>query len=297
VQGAWWRHPRGPGSGIKEILNHPVVHVSLNDAKAYCKWAGKRLPTETEWEYAARGKHVGASAPMRLYPWGDEVPSNDTEWRLNVWQGDFPRSDAGLDGHAGTSPVDAFGAHGAGVYGMLGNVWEWTSTLFSKSSQQQVLRGGSYLDSADGSFNHKVTASTRMGNTGDSSADNMGFRCAKTVPGGPDRKPRGYAYDQHKKKRPPPGVGDPLKDGGKSAEELVQAIAAEKGAEGLQEWMDRQGMGTDVMTAADAMKKREKAKEVREKVFEEMVREEVEANSFDDVTDEQVRRELAKEEL
>mmetsp|Transcript_57480 Transcript_57480/g.153043 ORF Transcript_57480/g.153043 Transcript_57480/m.153043 type:complete len:99 (+) Transcript_57480:1-297(+) len=97
--------------------------------------------------------------------------------------------------------------------------------------------------------------------------------------------------------RPPPGVGDPLKDGGKSAEELVQAIAAEKGAEGLQEWMDRQGMGTDVMTAADAMKKREKAKEVREKVFEEMVREEVEANSFDDVTDEQVRRELAKEEL
>ena len=148
-----------------------------------------------------------------------------------------------------------------------------------------MLRGGSYLDSADGAFNHRVTASTRMGNTGDSSADNMGFRCALTVPGGPDRKPRGYIYDQHKKKRPPPGVGDPLKDGGKAAEELVQAIAAEKGAAGLQDWMDRQGMGTDVMMAGDAMKKREKAKAEREKAFEEAVRDEIAANSFDDVSD------------
>mmetsp|Transcript_53759 Transcript_53759/g.120596 ORF Transcript_53759/g.120596 Transcript_53759/m.120596 type:complete len:396 (-) Transcript_53759:105-1292(-) len=297
VQGAYWRQPFGPGSGVKSRLNYPAVHISYNDAKVYCKWAQKRLPTETEWEYAARGKYASATEPMRLYPWGNEVPTNESEWKLNLWQGDFPRTDAGLDGHVGLAPADAFAPHGAGLYNMLGNVWEWTATLFSKSSQQQVLRGGSYLDSADGAFNHRVILSTRMGNTGDSSADNMGFRCAKTVPGGPKHKPQGYVYDQHKKKRPPPGVGDPLKDGGKSAEQLVQAIAAEKGAEGLQEWMDRQGMGTDVMTAADAMKKREKAKEVREAAFVEAVRDEQAAHSFDDVSDEELRRMREKGEL
>jgi len=297
IDGAYWRRPHGEGSSAAALADHPVVHVSWRDARAYCKWAGKRLPTETEWEYAARGTHVGATTTVRHYPWGDEQPSNDTAWRLNLWQGNFPHSDAGLDGYIGTAPVDAFEPYGAGVYNMLGNVWEWTSTLFSKSSQQRVLRGGSYLDSADGSFNHKVTVSTRMGNTADSSADNMGFRCAKSVRGGPDRKPVGYAYDQRKKKRPPPGVGDPLKEGGQAAEQLVQAIAAEKGAEGLQEWMDRHGMGTDVMTAAEAMAKREQAKEAREKAFLEAVEEEVEANSFEDLTDEQVQKELEKEEL
>ena len=144
-----------------------------------------------------------------------------------------------------------------------------------------MLRGGSYLDSADGAFNHLVVASVRMGNTEDSSADNMGaccrclhtstsssttfdttdssttapgFRCAKSVASeGPSGvKPHGYRYDNVKKKRPPPGVGDPIKDGGKGAEEMVQAIAAEQGAEGLQKWMDKFGMGGEVRRTARA---------------------------------------------
>jgi len=298
VRGASWRQPLGPPSGIKSRLRHPVVHISFNDAKAYCKWAGKRLPTETEWEYAARQPYVGLTKAMKPYPWGDEVPSNETTWRLNLWQGDFPRSDAALDGYGGLAPADAFAPNKAGLYNMLGNVWEWTSTYISKSSGQRVLRGGSYLDSPNGEWNHRVTASTRMGNTEDSSADNMGFRCAKSLAGAPQgRKPQGYQYDNVKKKRLPPGAGDPLKDGGKAAEELVQAIAAEKGAEGLQEWMDKQGLGTSVMTAADAQKKREAAKEQREEMMEEYIRDAQEAESFDDLTDEQVRREMGKEEL
>ena len=244
---------------------------------------------------------------MKLYPWGDEIPRNESTWRLNVWQGDFPRTDAALDGYSGVAPADAYEPNGAGLYNMLGNVWEWTATWFAKSSgqvrrraratlgaadqalisdpvlsarrSQRVLRGGSYLDSADGAFNHLVVASVRMGNTEDSSADNMGacccrvhtstitstsytttfgttdasttapgFRCAKSVASeGPSGvKPHGYRYDNVKKKRPPPGVGDPIKDGGKGAEEMVQAIAAEQGAEGLQKWMDKFGMGGEV---------------------------------------------------
>jgi len=297
VRGATWRQPLGPTSGIKTRLKHPVVHVSYNDAKAFCKWAGKRLPSETEWEYAARQPHVGLTTAQKPYPWGDDVPSNDTEWRLNLWQGDFPRSDAALDGYGGLAPADAYAPSKVGLYNMLGNVWEWTSTYLSKSSDQRVLRGGSYLDSPKGEWNHRVTTATRMGNTADSSADNMGFRCAKSLRDLTGRKPQGYQYDNKKKKRLPPGAGDPLKDGGKSAEELVQAIAAEEGAEGLQRWMDKHGLGTDVMTAADAQKKRARDKEKREEVMEEYIRDAVEAESFDDPSDEEIKRELAKEEL
>jgi formylglycine-generating enzyme required for sulfatase activity len=299
VRGAFWRQPYGPGSGIKTRLHYPAVHTSFNDAKAYCKWAGKRLPTETEWEYAARHPHVGLTnrAP-KPYPWGDEQPSNETAWRLNLWQGHFPTSDAALDGHRGLAPADAFAPNAAGLYNMLGNVWEWTSTYLSKASEQRVLRGGSYLDSADGSFNHKVTAATRMGNTADSSGDNMGFRCAKSLPSYPaGRKPHGYVYDNVKKKRLPPGAADPIKEGGKGAEELVQAIAAEKGEAGLQEWMDKHGLGANVMTASEAMKQREKAKAQREAAFEEEIKAEIAAESFDDLSDEEVKEMLRKEEL
>ena len=180
---------------------------------------------------------------------------------------------------------------------MLGNVWEWTSTYLAKSSDQRVLRGGSYLDSADGSFNHKVTTSTRMGNTADSSADNMGFRCAKSLPGKPVRKPNGYVYENVKKKRLPPGAVDPLKEGGKSAEELVQAIAANKGAEGLQEWMDRHGLGSTVMQASDAMKKQEAKRKAREEHMEAAIRDELAAHSFEDLSDVEARELLSKEEL
>jgi len=292
VPGAYWRQPQGPGSGVTERLDYPVVHVSWNDAKAFCKWAGKRLPTETEWEAAVRGgpdgDWNGVKAPTRPYPWGDEMPSNDTVWRLNLWQGDFPRSDAALDGFSGIAPADAYEPNELGLYNLLGNVWEWTSTWFAKSSGQRVLRGGSYLDSPNGAFNHMVTSSTRMGNTEDSAADNMGFRCAQDIPGALKHKPRGYVYDQSKKKRPPPGVGDPIKDGGKQAEEMVQAIAAEHGVEGLQKWMDKQGMGTDVMTAADAMRKREIAAERRTEDAKAYARELAEAESFEDLKDEDI---------
>ena len=296
VPGAYWRRPLGPGSSITQRLDYPVVHVSYNDAKAYCKWMGKRLPTETEWEYAARHPNVGLSNTGKPYPWGDEAPSNDTTWRLNLWQGNFPTSDAALDGYAGLSPVDAYTPTASGLHNMLGNVWEWTSTYLSKASDQRVLRGGSYLDSADGSFNHKVSITTRMGNTADSAADNMGFRCAKSLPGKPERKPQGYVYDNVKKKRLPPGAGDPLKDGGKSAEELVQAIAAEKGEAGLQEWMDKHGLGANVMTAANAQKQREEAKVAREAAWEKEERDYVAAESFDDLTDAEAR-EMVKDEV
>ena len=298
VRGAYWRQPLGPGSGVKGRLRHPVVHVSFNDAKAFCRWAGKRLPTETEWEYAARQPHVGVGGGRvrKPYPWGDEEPSNSTAWRLNLWQGRFPDADAALDGHAGLAPVDSFAPSDIGLHSMLGNAWEWTSTYLSKSSDQRVLRGGSYLDSSDGTFNHKVTTDTRMGNTADSSADNMGFRCCRSAPGKPARRARGYVYDNVKRKRLPPGAADPLKDGGKGAEELVQAIAAEEGADGLQEWMDRHGLGTSVMTASAAMEKREEAARVREEALAEAERDYVAAESFDDLSDEEARLEAEKEE-
>jgi formylglycine-generating enzyme required for sulfatase activity len=301
VPGASWRSPLGPGSGIKDILDHPVVHVSWNDAKAFCKWAGKRLPTETEWEFAARHPYIGWVETPRLYPWGNEAPSNDTEWRLNLWQGDFPNSDAALDGHAGLAPAESYNPNGAGLYQMLGNVWEWTATYFSKSSNQRVLRGGSYLDSPDGAFNHRVTVATRMGNTEDSAADNMGFRCAKPSPdAGPKGvKPIGYAYDQSKRKRPPPGVGDPLKAMGEgAAQELMQNLAAEKGAEGLQAWMDKQGMGANVMTAAKAQETREEAAKKRMEYAMREAEREAASHSFDDLSDEEIRKqELEKDEV
>jgi len=294
VPGAYWRLPQGPGSTVTDRLDYPAVHISWNDAKAYCKWAGKRLPTETEWEAAVRKPWPN---PPVAYPWGAEMPSNETEWKLNLWQGDFPRSDAALDGYSGVAPADAYEPSAAGLYNLLGNVWEWTSTYFAKSSGQRVLRGGSYLDTADASANHMVTCATRMGNTEDSASDNIGFRCAKDAEGAPSHRPRGYSYDQTKKKRPPPGMGDPIKDGGKQAEEMVQAIAAEKGVEGLQKWMDQQGMGTTVATAADAMKQREAAAAVRQEQMEAAMKQAQYDASFDDYSEEELKAEMAKEEL
>uniref|UniRef100_A0A7N9IA10 Inactive C-alpha-formylglycine-generating enzyme 2 n=2 Tax=Macaca fascicularis TaxID=9541 RepID=A0A7N9IA10_MACFA len=163
--------PAGPGSGIRERLEHPVLHVSWNDARAYCAWRGKRLPTEEEWEFAARGGLKG-----QVYPWGNRFQPN----RTNLWQGRFPKGDKAEDGFHGVSPVNAFPAqNNYGLYDLLGNVWEWTASPYQAAEQDmRVLRGASWIDTADGSANHRARVTTRMGNTPDSASDNLGFRCA-----------------------------------------------------------------------------------------------------------------------
>ncbi|XP_072272165.1 inactive C-alpha-formylglycine-generating enzyme 2 isoform X2 [Pyxicephalus adspersus] len=181
IERAFWRQPAGPGSGIKEKLDYPVLQVSWNDAQAFCKWRGQRLPTEEEWEFAARGGLKG-----NTYPWGNVFQAN----RSNLWQGKFPDLDSAEDGYHGVSPVTAFPTQNEyGLYDMLGNTWEWTSTEYKspKESTTQhgqmmyVLRGASWIDTQDGSANHKARVTTRMGNTPDSASDNLSFRCVKDV--------------------------------------------------------------------------------------------------------------------
>ncbi|XP_042287224.1 inactive C-alpha-formylglycine-generating enzyme 2 isoform X1 [Thunnus maccoyii] len=170
IERVFWRQPAGPGSGIRERLDFPVVQVSWNDAQAFCQWKEKRLPTEEEWEWAARGGLQG-----RTYPWGNKFQAN----RTNLWQGLFPDGDTAEDGYHGVSPVTAFPPQNSyGVYDMMGNTWEWTSTRFPGAQPMYVLRGASWIDTADGSANHKARITTRMGNTPDSASDNLGFRCA-----------------------------------------------------------------------------------------------------------------------
>lgn len=170
IERAFWRQPAGPDSGIRERLDFPVVQVSWNDAQEFCKWKGKRLPTEEEWEWAARGGLQG-----RTFPWGNKFQPN----RTNLWQGQFPDGDTAEDGYHGTSPVTAFPPQNSyGLYDMMGNTWEWTSTVFPAAQPTYVLRGASWIDTLDGSANHKARVTTRMGNTPDSASDNLSFRCA-----------------------------------------------------------------------------------------------------------------------
>ncbi|MFE7118277.1 formylglycine-generating enzyme family protein [Streptomyces sp. NPDC057654] len=188
VPGAGWRRPEGPGSDIGDRMDHPVVHVSWRDARAYAKWAGKRLPTEAEWEYAARGGLVQAR-----YPWGDEREPGGVH-RMNVWQGEFPTHDTGADGHLGTAPVTAYEPNGYGLYNTCGNVWEWCADWFHPTwhtdgprdnpagpprTGRKVMRGGSYLCHESYCFRYRVDA--RSSNTPESSSGNIGFRCATAL--------------------------------------------------------------------------------------------------------------------
>lgn len=186
VPGAFWRRPEGPGSDVRERAGYPVVHVSWNDSAAYARWAGKSLPTEAQWEYAARG-----GLEQKLFPWGDELTPNG-EHRCNVWQGKFPVEDTAEDGFAGTCPVDAFPPNGFGLYCVTGNVWEWCSDWFGTafradqpqrdpkgpaSGQGKVMKGGSFLCHA--SYCNRYRVAARTSNTADSSTSNLGFRCVR----------------------------------------------------------------------------------------------------------------------
>ncbi|MEZ6062503.1 MAG: formylglycine-generating enzyme family protein [Planctomycetaceae bacterium] len=196
VVGADWKHPLGPKDSIDDFMDHPVVHVSWLDAKAYCDWAGKSLPTEAQWEYASRGGHEG-----RVYPWGN-TRNPDGTWLHNIWQGNFPLENTLADGFERTSPVGRFPANDFGLFDMSGNVWEWCADYYQPDYYfnspiknppgpkdsfdpqepdyiKRVQRGGSFMCSEQYCIGYRVAS--RMKGEEDTGAFHTGFRCVVNV--------------------------------------------------------------------------------------------------------------------
>jgi formylglycine-generating enzyme required for sulfatase activity len=210
--GANWRRPYGPRSSISGLSNHPVVHIAHRDAMAYAEWAGKDLPTEVEWEFAARGGLGGAE-----FAWGEEFAPEGKQ-QANTWQGNFPHENLGTDGYERTSPVTAFPPNGYGLYDMIGNVWEWTSDWYAPKHQadalkpccipvnprgaredasydpcqpdvmipRKVLKGGSHLCAA--SYCRRYRPAARHAQPVDTSTSHVGFRCAIRPGGNNERR-------------------------------------------------------------------------------------------------------------
>jgi formylglycine-generating enzyme required for sulfatase activity len=206
VGGANWRHPRGPASAVRKLMDHPVVHVAYDDVEAYARWAGKELPTEAEWEFAARGGLDAAE-----YVWGDEM-TPDGRYMANTWQGEFPYRNTQDDGFEYTSPVGSFPPNGYGLFDMAGNVWQWTADWYQEhcridspcctasnprgASQEdsidpresqvriprKVTKGGSHLCAPN--YCRRYRPAARMAQPVDTSISHLGFRCI--VRAGPD---------------------------------------------------------------------------------------------------------------
>lgn len=202
IKGANWRHPEGPGSDLKGRENYPVIHIAYADAEAYAKWAGKRLPTEAEWEFAARGGHSG-----QLYSWGDELQPGG-KWPANIFEGKFPYNDTGEDGFKGIAPVKQFPPNGYGLYDVGGNVWEWVSDWYRPDTYQRdaalgvvrnpqgaaqaesfdpsepgvkkrVHKGGSFL--CTDQYCTRYMVGTRGKGEPDTGTNHLGFRCVKVA--------------------------------------------------------------------------------------------------------------------
>jgi formylglycine-generating enzyme required for sulfatase activity len=205
VPGADWRHPRGPHSNLKGLATHPVVHVAYEDAAAYAEWAGKQIPAEAEWEFAARGGLDGAE-----FAWGDDV-TPDGKHMANTWQGEFPSENSLEDGFEWTAPVGSFPPNGYGLYDMIGNVWEWTSDWYQAHHEavssccgdmkdkirdreksydpnmprvkipRRVMKGGSFLCAPN--YCRRYRPAARMAQAIDTSTCHLGFRCVVRATG------------------------------------------------------------------------------------------------------------------